>query len=277
MNNTPEISVIIPTWNRADVIEKTVRSALNQTFDNIEVLICDDGSDDDTSEIINSIDDTRLIWLPGERAGRPAPPRNRGIKAARADWLAFLDSDDEWLPDKLEKQFKAAEHTGTQAVSTNAFRVIPGKNPPYEEFIYWNKSIITFFDLIVGNVVINSSAMVKKELVLKSGGFPEEEAMRAIEDYALWLRVATQTGFTFVNECLVNYLDEPAASVRTKNLGISDVKEKCFDNFRIWAAENNTDKKYIDALDNWKVYALKNPIGIGINAFKKIKRNFLGW
>lgn len=102
-----KISVIIPTWNRAETLGKAISSALNQTFPPFEIVVCGvDGSPD--QEIFNLINDPRMRWIEGGRDGLASIPRNRGIKASRGEWLAFLDSDDEWLPDKLEKQLEHA-------------------------------------------------------------------------------------------------------------------------------------------------------------------------
>ena len=84
-----KVSVIIPTWNRANTIEKAVRSALNQTMPDMEALVCDDGSTDDTFRIVNSIADPRVKWIGGAHAGIPAVPRNRGIAEADVAWYLF--------------------------------------------------------------------------------------------------------------------------------------------------------------------------------------------
>lgn len=97
-----QVSVVIPTYNRENTIESSVRSALNQTYPVEEVLVCDDGSTDHTESIVRSIEDDRVKWLPGRHWGRPAPPRNRGLQVATGQWLAFLDSDDEWDNNKVE-------------------------------------------------------------------------------------------------------------------------------------------------------------------------------
>ncbi|MFY9338906.1 MAG: glycosyltransferase family A protein [Methanosarcina flavescens] len=97
-----EISVIIPTWNRAETLGKAISSALNQTLSPYEVLVCGvDGSPD--QKVVNSINDPRVRWIEGGKDGLASIPRNIGIKASKGEWLAFLDSDDEWLPEKLEK------------------------------------------------------------------------------------------------------------------------------------------------------------------------------
>src|SRR5262245_1813867 len=107
MNETlenPKISVIIPTWNRAQSVKRAISSALRQTHPPHEILVCDDGSTDNTEEVVRAMGDSRVRWIAGPHAGCPAVPRNRGIAASKGDWIAFLDSDDAWLPEKLEAQ-----------------------------------------------------------------------------------------------------------------------------------------------------------------------------
>lgn len=240
-----DVSVVIPTWNRAGTIEAAVRSALAQTVSPLEVLVCDDGSTDNTKEIVLSIDDSRVKWIEGVRGGRPAIPRNRGIALSKGQWLAFLDSDDEWLPDKLEKQLKLAEKLKCQAVSSNAWRRIPGVDVR-NHLIDWNKEIITFNDLLVCNQVICSSAIVQRSLFEKAVGFPEDEGLKVGEDYALWMRIASFTDFAYLNMPLLLYSDDPVNSVRSESVGYWRERARVFGNYLNWAKPYCEDlKKHI--------------------------------
>lgn len=213
MRPSGNVSVVIPTWNRAGYLACAVQSALAQTVPPLEVLVCDDGSTDGSGEIVRSIGDPRVRWLPGEHAGRPAVPRNRGIGEARGEWIAFLDSDDEWLPGKIEKQLSLAAKNGCRAACSNAYRMVPGKgadglllrDPPAR---------VAFDDLLRVNHVVCSSALIEKAVVVRASGFPEAPEMKAVEDYALWLRVVTLTEFACSPEPLLRYNDDPSASLR---------------------------------------------------------------
>lgn len=207
------VSVIIPTWNRADMIEDSIRSALNQTVPPLEVLVCDDGSTDGTRDIVESIADPRVKWIEGPRGGCPAVPRNRGIAESKGEWLALLDSDDEWLPEKLAEQLALAEVLKCKALCTNALRFVPDKGI-VGNFLTWEKEIITFDDLLKVNQVICSSAMIHRSLLTEIKGFPVDK--NVIEDYALWLRTASLTNFAYVNKPLVIYRDDAANSVRSQ-------------------------------------------------------------
>lgn len=113
--STPLISVVIPSYNRAHVIEKSARSVLEQTFTDLELLIIDDGSSDNTREVAESLGDSRVRYVYQENAGACAA-RNHGIALARGEYIAFHDSDDLWYPNKLEKQLRCIQETGSDIV-----------------------------------------------------------------------------------------------------------------------------------------------------------------
>ena len=239
-----KVSVIIPTWNRANTIERAIISALNQTIPDLEVLVCDDGSTDNTFEIVNSIKDPRVKWISGEHSGMPAVPRNRGIKQAKGEWIAFLDSDDEWLPEKLEKQLTIAKESCSMAVAANAYRLMPGKGIS-GVMVKWDKKTISFDDLVKENHVVCSSAFIHISFFKKNVGFPEDPHLKAIEDYALWVRVATECSFSFIHEPLLIYTDDPVGSVR--NEGFDDgllQRTYVLNNFIRWCNTRKDLKPY---------------------------------
>lgn len=251
-----EISVIIPTWNRAETLGKAISSALNQTLSPYEVLVCGvDGSPD--QKVVNSINDPRVRWIEGGKDGLASIPRNIGIKASKGEWLAFLDSDDEWLPEKLEKQFKHATEIGCDASCTNAIRYIPSQEytGEYVDDIFEDQ--ISFPLLLKDNCIICCSVLVKKELVEKSNYFPEDPKLKVGEDYALWLRIATLTNFAFVNEPLLIYRDDPQNSIRAFCLPYWDLKANVLKSFISWAENESVDKvnrKYLGLAKKFLLY-----------------------
>lgn len=102
----PKVSIVIPTFNRADLIDRTIESVLNQTYENFEVLIVDDASTDNTYEVISSISDERIRYIQLEKNTKGTMTRNVGIENSSGEYVAFLDSDDEWVPTKLEEQIQ---------------------------------------------------------------------------------------------------------------------------------------------------------------------------
>lgn len=233
MSQAPTVSVIIPTWNRAGTVTAAIGSALRQTHAPLEVLVCDDGSTDDTEARVRQMSDPRVRWLPGPRGGQPAIPRNRGIAAARGEWLAFLDSDDEWLPDKLRTQLGVLSKSGRRASYTNAWRIVAGERQP-DPLLDAPQPALGFAALLLGNTVLCSSAVIHRSLVAKVEGFPEPKQLTAIEDYPLWLRVSMFTEFDCVATPLVLYRDEPATSVRAEGLAGYDQKVEILIDFLAW-------------------------------------------
>ena len=199
------------------MLEQAIQSALSQTLPPLEILVCDDGSTDDSEQVVSSINDPRVIWVSGEHSGLPAVPRNRGIKLARGEWLAFLDSDDRWLSDKLSQQLTLAKQLSCDAVCCDAYRLLPGQSDTPKAYIGFTEKRLTFADLLTINKVICSSVLIKTDLIRNAGGFSESQALVVIEDYALWLRVAVFTDFGVVGSPLLYYYDDPSQSIRKKS------------------------------------------------------------
>ena len=125
----PLVSVVIPTWNRAGLIVRAINSVLSQTYSNWELIIVDDGSTDNTDEVVKKFqeNDTRIRFIKHEKnSGGNSVPKNIGIKNAAGEYIAFLDSDDEYLPEKMEKQinlFNKSEIKNLGFVGCNNFRI----------------------------------------------------------------------------------------------------------------------------------------------------------
>jgi teichuronic acid biosynthesis glycosyltransferase TuaG len=232
-----KVSVIIPTYNRAGTLLRAVRSALAQSHPPHEVLVCDDGSTDDSEKQVKATNDPRVKWIACGRNGMPSVPRNTGIKHAAGNWIAFLDSDDEWLPSKLERQLAALEKSECLASCTNANRIVVGQNRgTYHAF---EARRITFSGLVAVNNIICSSVLVKKDLLAGGYLFPEGKEYKAIEDYALWLRLSLKTDFDYLSEPLVNYTDDPTSSVRANYADVWDIRKVIFGGLRQWIHEQN--------------------------------------
>ncbi len=239
-----KFSVIIPTYNRSKFLTDTISSVLNQTIADLEVLVCDDGSTDNTKHVVQGIiqKDKRVKWLPGKHAGRPAPARNRGIKEAKGDWIAFLDDDDTWLVDKLEKQIEYAEKNDLSFVCTNGFRKV--RADIKDNLLKVDKKHFHFETLTKTNYVINSSVIVKKSLLEKVSLVPESKYMKAVEDYGLWLRIALKEKIGYLDESLVIYNDDPASSIRgiyrDQELKVLQNKYKVYRSLILWMIKKGT-------------------------------------
>jgi len=201
------ISVVISTYQRADACERALRSILAQTESPLEVLVCDNGSTDDTQERMSGWErqDPRVRYLRTQtNSGTPATTRNLGIEHARGELIAFCDDDDAWLPGKLATQRTALALEGADAIATNALRTDGSTYFPAAA-ASWRP---TRSDLLWANPIITSSALVRREELLSAGGFPTEPRLSGLEDYATWLELARRgTQFVVLADALVRYDD----------------------------------------------------------------------
>lgn len=210
------ISIIIPTHNRIQLLKKAVSSVLAQTYKELEVLICDDGSTDDTAEQVALLakTDSRIRYFYCGENGRPARPRNIGIENARGEWIAFLDDDDYWDANKLEQQIQAVKAYHVLACCTNA-NCYNLQNEETRLFFEDTKSrVYNYCDLLETNLVICSSMLVHASILKKCAGFPEQKELLVGEDYAFWLRVLCYTKIAYLADPLVFYLETSNTSIR---------------------------------------------------------------
>lgn len=199
-----DISVVIPTWNRAERLMGAVRSVLEQTVSPLELIVVDDGSTDDTVTRLTEIGDPRLRVLEIEHAG-VSVARNRGARAASGGWLAFLDSDDRWQPEKLARQVEEAKGSD-----------LPLAHPPLihcdEIWIrrgvrvnpkrYHRKRGGRIYRHCLPRCCISpSAALLRRDVFEALGGF--DESLPACEDYDLWLRLCARHDVAYVDEPLV--------------------------------------------------------------------------
>jgi glycosyltransferase involved in cell wall biosynthesis len=212
-NREFKISVVIPTYNRATELILAVKSASSQTFPVHEILICDDGSSDNSKQLITELNNPIVKWIDCGKNGGPAIPRNMGIKQSSGNWIALLDSDDAWCPTKIEKQVEAVQRLSVLASCTNASRMRFGEDKgPYLDY---SKDSIGLTDLFHQNSIICSSVIVSKDLLSTISNFPEDKNLIAFEDYALWLRLSTKSNFAYLSEPLVKYFDNVETSIRS--------------------------------------------------------------
>jgi len=197
------VSVIIPTYNRVHLVSQAVQSVLDQTYQDLEIIVVDDGSTDNTEEVVRSFKDSRICYIRHKENRGGSAARNTGIKAARGEFIAFLDSDDEWLPSKLSKQmtiFQAAPeelgvvYCGVYFVDYQSDRIIETIVPDYRGNIL--KVILNR-----GSGPSLPASVVKKECFEKVGLF--DEIFPSYQDADLWARISQFYQFDFVKECLL--------------------------------------------------------------------------
>ena len=114
MVRNPIVSVIIPTYNRAHLIDKAIKSVLNQTYQDFEIIVVDDGSTDNTNEVLKNFTDSRIHYIFHTSNLGVSAARNTGIKTSQGEYIALLDSDDDWLPEKLDKQVDVLQNESSE-------------------------------------------------------------------------------------------------------------------------------------------------------------------
>ena len=196
----PSVSIIIPTFNRAEKITRAISSVIEQTFADFEIIVVDDGSRDNTEQTVAQFDE-RLIYVAHPSNLGVSAARNTGIKKSGAPLLAFLDSDDHWLPEKLAVQVEFFNnHPQAVACQTEETWIRKEKrvNPKKKHL----KPSGDIFEASLKLCLVSPSAvMLKRSLVEEVGLFDED--LPACEDYDLWLRIACRYPVHLINEALV--------------------------------------------------------------------------
>ena len=194
----PTVSVIIPTYNRREQLAFALDSVISQTVKLHEIVVIDDGSTDNTPEMLQEFarlhPDMRLIVIRQKNRG-PAAARNAGIKAASGDLIAFLDDDDIWLPEKTERQlsvFSSDPQLDLLGCASNIVKLFDGLRLVQ----------IKEWAMLFRNWFATPTVIVRRDVALSCGGFPED--LRHYEDYALWLKIAGRHKCAFLNEMLVS-------------------------------------------------------------------------
>ena len=214
------VSVIMPAYNSARTLEDAASSVLEQTYENIELLIADDDSSDDTSEICQALasKDSRVHVITNTSNQGALKTRLKAIREAKGEWIAFLDSDDLWKPDKLSKQLALRNDTGCDLVYTGS-SFIDENGQPYEWILHVPERI-EYKQLLKQNIISNSSVLVKKDLFVRFA--PDNEDKHDMhEDFACWLGML-RAGHT------ARGIDEPLITYRLSKSSMSGNKLKAY-------------------------------------------------
>lgn len=206
----PKVSVIMPVYNSSQFIAEAIESAINQTYKDLEIIVIDDGSTDSTSAIVGKYVKQysgRVRYFYQSNCG-PAAARNRGIKEAGGEYMAFLDSDDIWLPEKSELQISRLEtdpkcglvHTKRVRIGLDGETLLTRHGEPLEGHV--------FDRLLKENSICSSSVMIRKSCLDAAGLFNEDRNNRS-EDYDIWLRIAHKYQLGFIDQILVKYRVNP--------------------------------------------------------------------
>jgi len=226
LENNPKVSVIIPVFNSEKYIENALLSVLKQTYKNFEIIIIDDGSNDNTLDVIHEIknrfNENRIIILEQNHRGCGAA-RNLGIRHAKADLIAFLDSDDIWFADKLERTIAVFNsRADVNLVSHDLIRVYSNG---YKEMFFlhkrYNPKIDYFVNIYMSNCLVTSTVTLKKSVLLKNECF--NEYLHPAEDYDFWLKISSRIKPYYIRKPLAYYLIREGSQSEDIDRGLQQI------------------------------------------------------
>lgn len=266
----PFLSIIIPTYNRAHLIENTLLSVLNQSCDDYEIIVIDDGSTDTTEKVVASLNNSKIQYYKVTN-GERGKARNEGTKKAIGNYVNWFDSDDEMLPNHVELIKELTIRENFPEVITVNYKMkdsITGElSKPCVE-LESNQSIDA---LIFGNSLACNPVIVRKDIALFNQ-FDEDRALSASEDYELWLRLKSQFNFHSSPEVTSYLIQHPERSVNT----MSDAT-KLEERFLLFIDKTTTNEKVVQFLGKNKSYfVMRNLLFLSVElAFHKHKKKAL--
>lgn len=237
----PKVSVIIPTYNYGKYIEKAIDSVLDQTYRDFEIIVVDDGSTDDTKEIIETKNNKKIRYFYQTNRGASAA-RNKGIAEARGEYFVFLDADDSFCPENLEKKLSILERNANAGfVYSDGIYKYSGKKKKSSDYglsaAGAKLSGDIFLKLLEGYKIETSAVMLRAVCIRDVGGF--DEKITALQDYDLFLRICSKYPASFIDECLFESVrHEDSLSQKATQIATYEIKARI-----IRKIEKNDHKK----------------------------------
>ena len=203
--NSPFFTIILPTYNCSELLQRALESVFEQTYTDYEVIVIDNSSTDNTQKYLSGIKDQRLQVLSVTNDGIIAYSRNKGIGLAKGQWLAFLDSDDAWFPSKLEKTYETIiNNPDTIFVCHDCDKIVNGKSvgriTPGPIVNNMHEQLIVNFSILP-----TSAVALKLSVARKTNGFSEKREYASVEDYEYWIRLSGEGVFLRLPEVLGEY------------------------------------------------------------------------
>jgi glycosyltransferase involved in cell wall biosynthesis len=249
--NLPLVSVIIPTYNAAQYVARAVDSALAQTYSPVEVIVVDDGSTDNTVQVLEPYN-SKIHYLYQPNAGQAAA-RNRAIRQSSGDFYAFLDADDMWQKDKLEQQIPVLLSNPKLGLVHSNFDYLDEKTGKTFTISRPRHKLVgrCYTRLFFGCSIFASSVVVRRECLEKIGLF-DEQIPPGIEDYDLWLRISQEYEFAYVPRCLAVYRQHSTNishnALRMNSADLTVIRKALGANPSLWqmAGEDQVKKRLFD-------------------------------
>jgi len=264
----PKVSVIIPTHNRDEFLGSTIASVLSQTYSDFEIIVVDDNSGDRTHEVIKSIKDGRMKYIRHRDNMGPSAARNTAISSATGEYIAFLDDDDEWMPEKLQKQVELLDKCEPNICGVYSNRLVIDKlsnriisTSPQAKKLKGN----LLYQLSIGSPIHTSTVLIRKRCIEKVGLF--DETMSYMEDRDFWIRLSLNWDFEYIDKPLtIAYVHKQghlSESLEGQTTGRGKLLERYNDLF-------STDRK------TWsKLHLLQGAQYCQLKSMKKGRKNIL--
>lgn len=251
---SPFVSVILPTYNRSAELGKAMQSVLDQTYQNLELIVVSDGSTDETEQVVKGFTDPRVRYVRSEKNGGLAYARNLGIREAKYDLLAFHDDDDLWKAEKLQKQVDALIHSDEKTgfcYCEMSYIMLDGQTVhivPRREISAVRKSGFLYPELLRRNFIGGPTLLIRRECLEKTGCFDENLAI--FEDWDMVLRLSKHYNAVFVAEPLYDYLEHEKSLTTDRS---SSHRDRIAETLRLLDEKTDEDKaaygfteKYLD-------------------------------
>lgn len=238
-----KVSVIIPTYNRAHLLTQAIDSVLAQTFKDFELIIVDNYSTDNTESVVKSYKDERIRYFKNRNQGLIGVNRNYGIQKSQGEYISFLDDDDLWLPEKLEKQVELLDSNKELGLVYSDIHIIGSNGNLLKDTYFHSVKPFrgnVFNELLVANFIASLTVVVRKEALSKVGVFDPKYVIA--QDYDLWLRIAECYPVDFIEQPLAEYrLHVESAS--QKNVVLSYKEEAQVKDY--WLSRNSNLKREV--------------------------------
>lgn len=239
---TPLISIVLPTWNCAELLREAIVSVQKQTWENWELIIINNFSTDHTKDVIASFADSRIKVIDFNNKGVIAAARNVGIQASAGEYVSFLDSDDFWYPTKLQRCFEVLQEAGADLVchGERHFKDEPdGTRVEWDVFYGTGQEISASSMLYRGNFLSTSAVLAKGDLVRRLKGFDTTTSINTAEDYDLWLRIMESGAkVTLLAEILGAYRIHGSSASASLLRHVTAVREVVVNHHRNFAAQS---------------------------------------
>jgi glycosyltransferase involved in cell wall biosynthesis len=210
---TPTVSVIIPTRNRSQLIRRAIQSVQDQTYHDFEIIIVDDASTDDTAEVVGEFEDQKIKYIRHEQTKGAPAARNTAVRISNGEYIAFIDDDDEWLPEKLQMQISAfrAAKPKVGIVYSAFWRIEGTKKTFFPSAKIRKKQGNLQKALLSGNFIGLPTAIVKRQCFEKAGFF--DESFPRLQDWEFFIRCAQQYQFMYIDKpLLISYHTDKSIS-----------------------------------------------------------------